>query len=122
VGYPVPPLAGLDKEKEKTHPYTTKSGAPAKATSKARQRDPQRQLPNQEGFFAALRGCDFFDFLQKVMLKAIALRAGNSFFRNLVTTSQNDCQKPKDKKLAGAVRKLTRCDKGGAAKEAWRVC
>jgi hypothetical protein len=35
VGYAVPPLAGLEKEKEKTHPYTTKGGAPAR--SKARQ-------------------------------------------------------------------------------------
>jgi hypothetical protein len=49
VGYPVPPLAGLDKEKEKTHPYTTKGGAPAKATSKTRQRDPQRQLLRARG-------------------------------------------------------------------------
>ena len=55
MGYAVPPLAGLDKEKEKIHPYTTKGGAPAKATSKARQIDPQRQLANQEGSFAALR-------------------------------------------------------------------
>ena len=40
VGYAVPPLAGLDKEKRKrkmkTRHYTTKGGTPAKATSKAR--------------------------------------------------------------------------------------
>ena len=39
MGYALPPLAGLDKEK--THPYTTKGGAPAKAKAKARLRDPQ---------------------------------------------------------------------------------
>jgi hypothetical protein len=34
VGYAVPPLAGLDKEKE-NHPYTTKGGASAKTTETA---------------------------------------------------------------------------------------
>ena len=46
MGYAVPPLAGLDKEREKTHPYTTKGGAPATATAAAKRK---------EGFFAALR-------------------------------------------------------------------
>jgi hypothetical protein len=36
VAYAVPPLAGLDTEKQKAHPYTTKGGAPAKATAKSR--------------------------------------------------------------------------------------
>ena len=35
VGYAVPPLAGLDKEKEKNHPYTKKGGAPATTTATA---------------------------------------------------------------------------------------
>ena len=37
------PWRGWIKRIEKTHPYTTKDGAPAKATSRARPRDPQRQ-------------------------------------------------------------------------------
>ena len=38
--------------------------------------------------FVIPRGCDFFDFLRKVMLKTIALHAKESPFRNLVTPSE----------------------------------
>jgi hypothetical protein len=40
-----------------------------------------------ERFFAALRGCDFFDFSQKAALKTTGLDAKKSSYRNKVTSS-----------------------------------
>jgi hypothetical protein len=49
-----------------------------------------REGEKNEAFFAALRGCDVFDFSQKAALKTAGLDAKKSSYRNKVTSSQND--------------------------------
>jgi hypothetical protein len=44
-----------------------------------------------------LRGCDFFDFSQKVALKTTGLDAKKSPYRKKVTASQKDNVKPKQR-------------------------
>jgi hypothetical protein len=48
-----------------------------------------RKLSASSVWPVLLRGCDFFDFSQKVALKTTGLDAKKSSYRNKVTSSEN---------------------------------